>query len=164
MNNETDMLEIQLRKCGIENSTEVVDSANCELGNETGSSNEVILKQFIKISTMLSWPEAKANCEAMGGRLYDNINFVTNGESDELHSMFQSNSGSIWFGLWSPANSDKWETTTGEIISESDISTWYPGNPSTTAEESRCVRILRKNSLDDVGCSSEFKSVCTIVD
>ena len=147
-----------------ENETTEVDKSYCKTNSELDDDNESILKHFKKISTLLTWSSARDNCEAIGGRLYDDINFITNGERDELYSMFESNSGSLWFGLWSPANSDKWETTTGEIFLASEISAWYPGDPNGPVENKMCAQVFLYNYLADTGCQRETKSVCKMVD
>lgn len=75
----------------------------------------------------ISWSEAKAKCESLGGHLVT----VTSKEEQEFLVRLKGQSISCWIGLYADENGE-WNWVTGEEMS---FTQWDPGEPNGFPEE-----------------------------
>ncbi|XP_063724837.1 uncharacterized protein LOC134852908 isoform X3 [Symsagittifera roscoffensis] len=162
-NNATDLIKFRPKECYSSLTGTKVDVSYCEI--DSTQDFNMIVKHFKKIGTLLDWYGARAHCNSIGGRLYDDINFATNGEAEELYLHLQKHWFDLWFGLWSPANSGTWQTTAGVPVREEDIENWYGDEPNSHTSADRATRIYTMTALKDIPPTTLIvRSVCTMVD
>ena len=80
-------------------------------------------------STEMSWVDAKAYCEDLGGHL---VTITSQAEQSFIYENFIKKYGSAMIGLSDVANEGDWEWVTGEVF---NYSNWDPGEPNNEGNE-----------------------------
>ncbi len=81
------------------------------------------------ISTKMSWVDAKAYCEGLGGHL---VTITSQAEQDFVCESFTKKYGTAMIGLSDAANEGDWIWVTGEVFSYSN---WDSGEPNNEGDE-----------------------------
>ena len=153
--NDTDLMKILSKPCIALNGSEV-SSSNCR------NDSTMILKHYKLISTKMTWPNAKDNCENIGGRLYDNFNEIGQLVADFSLS---TNNWEFWIGVSSSAKSDTWITTLGTDVTDNARQLF--NDPDSWRQVDRCIKYDAENQIWSISRPqpNEYsESVCTLVD
>ncbi len=103
----------------------------------------------------LTWSEAKAKCEAMGGHL------VTITSSEEQAFIESINSSSRWIGGYRDSGNN-WKWVTGEKWSYTNWAPNEPNNSSAVVSNENCVAVWPKkwNDMNDGNKSEQSGYIC----
>ena len=106
-------------------------------------------------SRSASWPDAKTECEKMGGKL------ASPRSLEEEKAIEDLNLGQTWFGLTDVQNEGTWRDVNGHVSPY--IGTWGAGQPDNYNNGENCAHMYPSNGnffWNDHRCSTKYNFTC----
>lgn len=136
-----------------------VDGFDLAIAKRMRSETETPAPRYEVFDTRMTWTEAKAYCESLGGHLA----VITSEEENALVTSMLLTRSDYWIGASDADDEGNWVWVTGE---EWNYQNWYPGQPDnylSGQEDYLCMVTSRNgqwNDASDAGATASLGFVC----
>ena len=137
----------------------VLEAHGGKTGNDTRNRYTETLYWLIFVKQLMSFFDAKTNCESNNGHLFYDVN----GTTEQLNWLYEKMDGkAYWLGIYTK-NFSNWISLEGEELNSKLL--WKPGQPNNSGGQQKYAASGGGfgSSLGDLSKSAPLYSVCHIV-
>ena len=110
-------------------------------------------RYFTQFDVQMTWPDARAFCQSVGGDL---AVLNTKNLNEFVHDNFPA--GQIWLGATDGEQEDQWMWVNGQNMQQGNYSNWGWEQPNRGRREN-CLSMTRRKWYDD-NCLARLKPLC----